>query len=122
MIPKNEIKIEKTKGPGKGGQRKNKVETACRMTHIPTGISVFGNKATQKQSQKFALKELTKKVESHKMEKRAAAKKSRRDHAIHNTKTIRTYDKKAGVVKDHRTGKTASYKDVLEKGKLDLLK
>jgi len=64
---------------------------------------------------------MEKKVKANKDEKLAKVKKARRDHAIHNTPTIRTYDDKKGIVIDHRTGKRASLKQVLGKGRLDLL-
>ena len=35
------VKVEFTRGSGNGGQNRNKVETAVRLTHLPTGIQVF---------------------------------------------------------------------------------
>ena len=39
LNPKD-LKEEATKSSGKGGQNVNKNETACRITHLPTGIAV----------------------------------------------------------------------------------
>jgi len=119
---KSELKIEYMRGTGAGGQRKNKVATACRITHIPSGLSAYSDQRMQKDSRKSAMKDLLKKLGLRKDAKRAEAKKKRRDHAIHNEERIRTYDFKKGIVIDHRTGKKASLKEVLGKGRIDLLR
>lgn len=36
-----EVKYQFAKSSGPGGQAVNKIESACRATHIPTGIQVF---------------------------------------------------------------------------------
>ncbi len=38
-IPASELRIDRMRGHGRGGQRRNKVETACRVTHLPTGLT-----------------------------------------------------------------------------------
>jgi peptide chain release factor len=40
MFPKQDIVIEFYRASGPGGQRKNKKDTAVRVTHVPTGITV----------------------------------------------------------------------------------
>lgn len=110
------------RGQGPGGQHKNKTDSACRITHLPTGISAYADTRNQHHSYRKAMKELESRIRQAKLDRQAKEKKARRDHAIHNTERIRTYDFSRGVVTDHRTGKTASLKNILEKGRLDLLR
>lgn len=121
-LKKKDIRIETTKGRGHGGQRKNKVETMVKATHIPTGISISIDGRNQYQNKKQALKGLEEKVQQFYQEKKDAAKKEYRDQKIKERNIIRTYDYKTGQVTDHRTNKTASIKNIIKKGKINLLK
>lgn len=47
-IPEEDLDISFTRAGGKGGQNVNKVETAVRITHIPTGVAV---RCTEQRSQ-----------------------------------------------------------------------
>lgn len=120
MIPKSDMKIETIRGKGPGGQHKNKTDSMVRITHIPTGIVVSVDGRHQHRNRKKAIAELERRLRESKLEQQAARKKANRDARIHDRTTVRTYDFSRGVVKDHRTGKTASLKNILEKGKLEI--
>jgi peptide chain release factor 1 len=122
VIPKDQLNIERIRGKGPGGQNRNKVCSCVKITHIPTGIVVRIDGRDQGQNLKQAMAELEQRLEDQKLAQKAKEKKARRDEAIKDTTTIRTYDYKSGLARDHRTGKVASLKDVLVKGKLDLLR
>ena len=122
LNPKD-ITFEPVKGGiGAGGQHSQKNATGVRATHVPTGTVVVIRGRSLKASKRQATKALEQQIQALEDGKKAAAKKQRRDEKIHDRTIVRTYAFHRGVVKDHRTGKQASIKDVLEKGMLDLLK
>lgn len=118
---KSDVRVERIRGKGPGGQNKNKVASCVRLTHVPTGLVVRIDGRDQHKNLKLAWKELERRLADWQSQQKSDKRKAKRDAAIKDTPTIRTYDFKTNRVKDHRSGKTASLKDVLEKGKLELL-
>jgi peptide chain release factor 1 len=121
-LKKTDLKIEYMRGQGPGGQHKNKTDSAVRVTHIPTGIHVTIDGRNQHHNKRAALKELDERLIEYSNKEKAKQKKKQRDQKIKDKKTIRTYNFHTGIVTDHRTGKSASIKNVLKKGKLSLLR
>lgn len=119
---KKDVVFETKVGQGPGGQHRNRTASCVVATHVPTSISVTIDERNQHNNKRKALRLLEQKVKDYFEEEKASVRKNLRDHRIKNTKRIRTYDYKAGTVKDHRTGKVASLKDVMEKGKIELLR
>lgn len=120
-VDRKDCRVEYMRGTGPGGQHRNKTESACRITHLPTGVTAYADERSQKHSKRLAWSELERRLDDMEEQRRADSKKARRDHAIHNTEIIRTYDFRSNRVKDHRTKKTASVKDVLVKGRIELV-
>jgi protein subunit release factor B len=61
---KKEVEIEFYKSGGPGGQHKNKVETAVRLRHIPSGITVIATETrSQEQNKRLAFERLQKRLE-----------------------------------------------------------
>ncbi len=59
-----DIKIEYYRSSGPGGQRKNKKETAVRIRHIPTGITVIATEfRSQARNRALAVKRLKERLQ-----------------------------------------------------------
>ena len=58
-ILKKQVTVETYRSSGPGGQRKNKTETAVRLTHLPSGIKVTATEQrSQAQNREFAFERL----------------------------------------------------------------
>lgn len=127
IINPEDLKIEPFRSSGKGGQHRNKTETAIRITHVPTGITVVAqNERSQYQNKEQALKVIKAKIINMKIQKQeegiCETRKEQVGSAERNLK-IRTYDFKNHKVIDHRIhGKTFNLKGVLDGELNELIK
>jgi len=105
-ISPEDLKIETFRASGHGGQHVNKTESAVRVTHIPTGISVHcQDEKSQHRNKARALKilyaRLKERMEAEKMEKISSLRRSQVGRAERSEK-IRTYNFPQNRVTDHR--------------------
>lgn len=60
----NQVLLETYKSSGPGGQRKNKTETAVRLRHLPTGITVIATEhRSQAQNRQLAFERLRERLQ-----------------------------------------------------------
>jgi len=109
-INANELRIDTYRSSGAGGQHVNKVETAIRITHLPTGLVVTcQDEKSQFKNKEKALKILRSRLLALKeaeQEAEIAAKRRSMVSTGDRSAKIRTYNFPQGRVTDHRINLT----------------
>ena len=121
----DDLKIEFARSGGPGGQNVNKRETAVRIVHIPTNISVsVRTERSQEQNKEQALAILRAKIFKKAEEEKKSVEESMKltkNTEIEWGNQIRSYVLHPyKMVKDHRTGVETANVDAVLNGDLDI--
>ncbi len=122
-IDPNELKIDTFRSSGPGGQSVNTTDSAVRITHEPTGITVScQDEKSQHKNRAKALKILRARIQDKmKAEQQAELDETRKIQVGSGDRSerIRTYNFPQGRVTDHRIGLTLHQLEEILAGNLD---
>jgi peptide chain release factor 2 len=123
VIPPNEFQVDTFRSGGKGGQNVNKVETAVRITHIPTGLVVASQtQRSQHQNRATAMKLLLSRIYAQRLDAQKAEMERfyGEKGSVSWGNQIRSYVfQPYRMVKDLRTGVQTSDVQAVMDGDLD---
>jgi len=122
-IPDSDLEFETHRASGAGGQHINKTDSAVRITHKPTGITVnCQDGRSQMSNRETALKIIRARVYEYykaKKEEEAGAIRRSKIGTGDRSEKIRTYNYPQNRVSDHRIGLTLNQLDRIMEGKLN---
>ncbi|CAM2973204.1 peptide chain release factor 1 [Helicobacter burdigaliensis] len=124
VINPNDLRIEVFRAGGHGGQCVNTTDSAVRITHIPTGISVsMQDEKSQHKNKDKALKILKARIYEAELEAQQSQNAEARKNQVGSgdrSERIRTYNYPQNRLTDHRVGLTLySLEEIMLSGNLD---
>lgn len=125
VINPSDLKIDTFRSTGAGGQSVNKIESAIRITHIPTGVVVeCQDERSQHQNRAKAMRilraRIVQQLEEEQNEKIASERRSQVGSGDRSER-IRTYNFPQNRVTDHRANVTVYQLDSIMEGMMDTL-
>ncbi len=114
-----DLRIDRMRAGGAGGQHVNKTESAIRITHLPTGIMVVSAEKSQHQNLRLAMQVLRSRLYEMQRQKAADERALARKEQVGSgdrSQRIRTYNFPQGRVTDHRINLTLHKLDALLEG------
>lgn len=125
QIQEKDLRIDIFRSSGPGGQSVNTTDSAVRITHIPTGVTVqCQDEKSQLKNKMKALKILRSRLLEHAIAEQQAAISAQRKEMVgtgDRSAKIRTYNYSQSRVTDHRIGLTVYNLDAVMDGELDLI-
>lgn len=123
VISPNDLRIDRYRASGAGGQHVNRTDSAIRITHIPTGLVVqcqdersqIANKEKAMAVLQSRLWEMTRRMEKNELD----SDRKNQVGSGERSEKIRTYNYHQGRVTDHRVGLTLYKLDSILSGDLD---
>ena len=111
-IDQNDLRIDVYRSSGPGGQSVNTTDSAVRITHLPTGVTVaMQNEKSQLQNKEAGMRVLRARLLALALEEQAAKDSATRGSQIRTmdrSEKIRTYNWPDNRVADHRSGYKAN--------------
>ncbi|MCA1711437.1 MAG: peptide chain release factor 1 [Actinobacteria bacterium] len=123
QVDQNDLRIDVYRSSGPGGQSVNTTDSAVRITHVPTGVTVsMQNEKSQLQNREAAMRVLRARLLALALEEQAAkdsAVRGAQIRTVDRSEKVRTYNFPDNRVADHRSGYKANNLSQVLDGDLD---